>query len=123
MGQLAAIYCRLSWAPDGSVEKVDRQEEDCRKLAERLDWTVSEEHVYKQDNHASAWKRTRRRKGWEAMLAAAPDSPPRQGHSETLLQAARTLRLWAADRQKAHGQWTAQEQAAIECATRMEGWQ
>lgn len=65
----AAIYCRLSWAPDGSLEKVERQEEDCRALAQRLGWTVHEDHVY-SDNHASAWKRNRRRPGWDAMLTA-----------------------------------------------------
>lgn len=70
MGERAAIYTRLSWAPDGSVEKVDRQEDDCRDLASRIGWTVSERHVYKQDNHASAWKRDRKRPGWEAMLKA-----------------------------------------------------
>ena len=69
MRERAAIYCRLSWSPDGSVEKVDRQEEDCRTTAGRLGWTVSEQHVYK-DNSASAWKRNRKRPGWDAMLAA-----------------------------------------------------
>lgn len=34
--QKAAIYCRLSYAPDGSLEKVEQQEADCRDLAMRL---------------------------------------------------------------------------------------
>lgn len=68
----AAIYCRLSWAPDGSLEKVERQEADARALAERIGWTVSEEHVF-VDNSVSAWKRDRRRPAWDAMLEAIKD--------------------------------------------------
>ncbi|MFJ5532372.1 recombinase family protein [Streptomyces sp. NPDC093261] len=66
---VAALYCRLSYAPDGSEEKVDRQEGDCRALAERLGWGVSESHVFK-DNSKSAWRRDRKRKGWDALLEA-----------------------------------------------------
>ncbi|MGW1682467.1 recombinase family protein [Saccharopolyspora sp. NPDC002376] len=65
----AAIYCRLSFARDGSEEKVDRQEADGHELASRLKWTVAEEHVYK-DNSVSAWKRGRHRKAWDAMIEA-----------------------------------------------------
>lgn len=65
----AAIYCRLSWAPDGSLEKVERQEADARALASRIGWSVSEKHVY-VDNSASAWKRDRKRPAWNAMLEA-----------------------------------------------------
>jgi DNA invertase Pin-like site-specific DNA recombinase len=67
--QRAAIYCRLSYAPDGSEEKVDRQEADCRELAQRLGWEISEAHVFK-DNSRSAWQRNRKRPGWDALLAA-----------------------------------------------------
>jgi site-specific DNA recombinase len=67
--QHAAIYCRLSYAPDGSVEKVERQEADCRRLADQLAWPVSEQHVY-SDNSRSAWQRNRKRPAWDAMLAA-----------------------------------------------------
>src|SRR4051794_21577866 len=66
----AAIYCRLSFAPDGSVEKVERQEHDARTLAEQRDWTVTEVHV---DNNRSAWRRDRRRPGWDALLDAIRD--------------------------------------------------
>lgn len=69
MPQRAAIYCRLSYAPDGSLEKVDRQEADCRKLADRLGWPISEQHVY-QDNSRSAWQRSRKRPGWDQLLQA-----------------------------------------------------
>ncbi|MFJ9379384.1 recombinase family protein [Streptomyces sp. NPDC101455] len=65
----AAIYCRLSYAPDGSVEKVERQEADCRELAARMDWVISEQHVF-VDNSRSAWQRNRKRPRWDGMLAA-----------------------------------------------------
>lgn len=67
--QRAGIYCRLSYAPDGSLEKVERQEADCRELATRLRWAISERHVF-VDNARSAWQRNRKRPSWEAMLAA-----------------------------------------------------
>lgn len=70
--QRAAVYCRLSYAPDGSLEKVDRQESDCRELAARLKWKVSEGHVFK-DNSRSAWQRNRKRPQWDAMLNAIED--------------------------------------------------
>lgn len=65
----AGIYCRLSYAPDGSLEKVERQEADCRELASRLGWQVSEAHVF-PDNSRSAWQRNRKRPQWDAMLKA-----------------------------------------------------
>lgn len=64
-----AVYCRLSYAPDGSVEKVERQEADCRQLATRLGWPVSERHVF-VDNSRSAWQRARKRPAWDQLLAA-----------------------------------------------------
>lgn len=64
----AGIYCRLSYAPDGSVEKVERQEGDCRQLATRLHWPISDAHVY-VDNSRSAWQRNRKRPAWDRMLA------------------------------------------------------
>ncbi|MPY83196.1 MAG: recombinase family protein, partial [Actinophytocola sp.] len=62
----AALYCRLSYAPDGSLEKVERQEADCRDLAKRLGWSVA--RVY-PDNSRSAWQRNRKRPAWDQMLA------------------------------------------------------
>lgn len=67
--QRAGVYCRLSYAEDGTVEKVDRQEADCYALAERLGWKISKDHVFK-DNNRSAWQRSRKRPGWDAMLAS-----------------------------------------------------
>ncbi|MFJ3786950.1 recombinase family protein [Streptomyces sp. NPDC090093] len=68
----AGIYCRLSYAPDGSLEKVERQEADCRDLARRLDWPVSEGHIF-PDNSRSAWQKNRRRPQWDRMLQAIED--------------------------------------------------
>jgi site-specific DNA recombinase len=67
--QSTGIYCRLSFSPDGSEEKVDRQETDCRQLGDRLAWPVNDEYVFK-DNSRSAWRRDRKRPAWDAMLAA-----------------------------------------------------
>lgn len=61
----ACIYCRLSYAPDGSLEKVERQEGDCRNLGAQIDWGIC--CVY-SDNNKSAWQRNRKRKDWDAML-------------------------------------------------------
>ncbi|MDX3109557.1 recombinase family protein [Nonomuraea angiospora] len=69
MPRAAAIYCRLSYAPDGSLEKVERQEDDCRQLADRLAWPIDERHVY-HDNSRSAWQRNRKRPGWAKLLEA-----------------------------------------------------
>jgi DNA invertase Pin-like site-specific DNA recombinase/Zn-finger nucleic acid-binding protein len=69
MPKRAGVYCRLSYAPDGSVEKVERQEADCRQLAQRLGWPVSEAHIY-PDNSRSAWQRNRNRPQWDRMLKA-----------------------------------------------------
>ena len=67
--QRVGIYCRLSYTEDGDEEKVDRQEGDCRDLAGKLRWSVSDLHVFK-DNNRSAWQRHRKRPGWDCMLAA-----------------------------------------------------
>lgn len=66
----AAVYCRLSYAPDGNLEKVEDQEHAARQIAERMGWTVGD--VY-PDNNLSAWRRGVRRAQWERMLAAIED--------------------------------------------------
>lgn len=80
MPKTAAIYCRLSYAPDGSVEKVDRQEDDCRSLSERLGWQVTTAPLQEdapagvlRDNSRSAWQRGRVRPGWDRLLEAIHD--------------------------------------------------
>jgi DNA invertase Pin-like site-specific DNA recombinase len=67
--QRAGIYTRLSYLDDGTEERCERQEDDCRRLAERLSWPVSEQHVF-SDPARSAWRRNRKRPGWDGLLAA-----------------------------------------------------
>lgn len=66
---IAGIYTRLSYADDGTEERIERQEADCRQLADRLVWSVSEAHVF-TDPARSAWQRNRKRPGWDALLLA-----------------------------------------------------
>jgi site-specific DNA recombinase len=48
----AAIYARISLDAEGEGKGVQRQTEDCRRLANRLGWTVIDEYV---DNDISAY--------------------------------------------------------------------
>lgn len=61
----AALYCRMSVAEVGDLEKVDRQEADCRTVCERMGWDPSQVFV---DNNRSAWQRNRSRPAWDSML-------------------------------------------------------
>lgn len=60
------VYCRISRDREGAGLGVERQEADCRALAESLGWTVA--HVY-VDNDISASSGARRPQ-YEAMMAA-----------------------------------------------------
>lgn len=60
------LYTRLSYAPDGSLEKVERQEEDGRAMGARLSWP--DFCCIYVDNSASAWQRNRKRPDWDRML-------------------------------------------------------
>lgn len=51
MAGAALIYCRISADPEGRAIGVERQEQDCRALAERLGFAVAGVHV---DNDVSA---------------------------------------------------------------------
>lgn len=66
----SAIYARISRDREGAGLGVDRQEADCRALAERLGWQVVAVYV---DNDISAYSGARRPQ-YEAMLAAVRDS-------------------------------------------------
>lgn len=52
----------------GDTTKVDDQERIGRELAARLGWEVGDGDVY-QDNNRSAWRKDRKRPGWDRMLA------------------------------------------------------
>lgn len=62
----AAIYCRLSQDREGAGLVVERQERDCRELAARLGWQVTQVFT---DNDVSAYRK-RRRPGYDALMAA-----------------------------------------------------
>src|SRR6266508_1626123 len=59
MGTRAAIYCRISEDRHGTSQKVEDQEADCRRLAERLGLEVVEVYV---DNDLTAHKGSKRYK-------------------------------------------------------------
>lgn len=69
------LYCRLSYAPDGSTEAVDRQEADGREMGARLRWP--DFCCVYVDNSRSAWQRNRRRPDWDRMLTSLN---PQSGH-------------------------------------------
>jgi len=62
----AGIYLRISQDRDGKAAGVERQEKECRALAERLGWEVPEGRVY-CDNDISATS-GKRRPQWERLL-------------------------------------------------------
>jgi site-specific DNA recombinase len=67
--ELTAIYCRRSATGDRQQVTVNRQKrlalEDCKKLG----LIVQGKYVY-IDNGASAWKRDRKRPGWDELIAS-----------------------------------------------------
>jgi DNA invertase Pin-like site-specific DNA recombinase len=67
--ELTAIYCRRSATGDKQQVTVNRQKklalEDCKKLG----LIVQGQYVY-VDNGTSAWKRDRKRAGWDELIAA-----------------------------------------------------
>ncbi|NJC85031.1 recombinase family protein [Planosporangium mesophilum] len=65
----AAIYARISSDVEGSGLGVERQLEDCRKLAKSRGWTVAEEY---RDDGISAYSGTRR-PAYQRMLADLAD--------------------------------------------------
>lgn len=64
MDQKTAIYCRISRDRQGAGLGVQRQEDDCRELADNLGWTVAAVFV---DNDISAYS-GKRRPAYEDML-------------------------------------------------------
>src|SRR5580704_669284 len=60
----AAIYARISSDTEGTGKGVERQVEDCRRLAEDLGWPVADEYI---DNDISAYS-GKHRPSYERML-------------------------------------------------------
>jgi DNA invertase Pin-like site-specific DNA recombinase len=69
------LYTRLSYAPDGSVEKCERQEADGRARGRALGW--GEPCCVYVDNSRSAWQRNRKRPDWDRMLCTMDASGAR----------------------------------------------
>lgn len=67
MSTRCALYLRVSLDATGEALAVDRQREDCRRIAAERGWDVVGEYV---DNSVSASKREVRRPGYEALVAA-----------------------------------------------------
>lgn len=61
----AGIYLRISQDRTGREAGITRQEPDCRKLADRLDWEVIDVYI---DNDVSAYK-AKKRPGYERLKA------------------------------------------------------
>jgi site-specific DNA recombinase len=60
------IYPRISKYRDGELKGVDRQREDCLKVAERLGWTVVDEYI---DDGISVSKFARKKRGADSQYA------------------------------------------------------
>lgn len=72
---------------------MERQERICRDVAERLGIVISPAYVF-LDNNRSAWKRDRKRPGWDKLLAAAKDGEVRHilcHHPDRLMRQPRDL--------------------------------
>lgn len=70
----AAIYARISSDKKGKAEGVDRQERDCRALAQRLGWEVVEVYVDNDISAASGKPRPEYRAMLEAVKAKHIDA-------------------------------------------------
>ncbi len=79
MGTFAAIYSRIRHDPEGRQAGVERQEQDCRRMAAERGWTVLDPVYRENDTSASTKSRTRRTvferhcKGRTDPPAAGPD--------------------------------------------------
>jgi site-specific DNA recombinase len=89
--QRPCLYTRLSYAPDGSLEKVENQERDGRATGARLGWP--EFCCVYVDNSRSAWQRNRKRPDWDRMLLTLdrdsgrlrPDDPKASHHHDGIM--------------------------------------
>jgi len=68
--ELTAIYARKSMKGDKQEITVNRQKRLALDDCEKLGLTVDRENIF-VDNGASAWKRNRKRPGWDALMAKA----------------------------------------------------
>ena len=62
----AALYLRVSLDSSGENLAIDRQREDCRRIAAERGWTITQEYA---DNSISASKRATKRPAYDRMVA------------------------------------------------------
>ncbi|KJL26202.1 hypothetical protein RL72_01137 [Microbacterium azadirachtae] len=67
----AAIYCRISDDKDGEARGVARQERDCRALAERLGYDLSEDLVFIENDISASTRSRKPRPLYDQMIEAA----------------------------------------------------
>ena len=67
---LTAVYCRKSMKGDKQEITVNRQKRLALADCEKLGLIVDPKNIF-IDNGASAWRRNRKRPGWDALMAAA----------------------------------------------------
>lgn len=78
MQKRAAIYARISFDPEGKEAGVQRQEEDCRALAQRL--KVTDVTVFVDNDISASTRSKKKRVQYEAMIKAA-----REGQFDVIL--------------------------------------
>lgn len=76
----AAIYCRISEDREGLEVGVQRQEEDCRDLAERLGYTVPDDLVFIENDVSASTRSSKPRPLYDQVMAAA-----RRGEIQAIL--------------------------------------
>lgn len=69
MTKRAAIYCRISFDPEGKELGVQRQEQDCRKLAKRLG--ITDVRVFPENDRSASTRSKKPRPVYDAMIKAA----------------------------------------------------
>ena len=70
MTTVAGIYSRISHDPEGRQAGVDRQEQDCRRMAEERGWLVLEP-VYRENDTSASTKSRQRRPVFDQLLQDA----------------------------------------------------
>jgi site-specific DNA recombinase len=68
----AVIYSRISHDPEGRQAGVERQEQDCRRMAEERGWLVLEP-VYRENDTSASTRSKKRRPVFEQMLQDVAD--------------------------------------------------
>lgn len=76
----AAIYCRISEDREGLEVGVQRQETDCRDLAERLGYTVPDDLVFIENDVSASTRSNKPRPLYDQVMAAA-----RRGEVQAIL--------------------------------------